>query len=81
MPVIHAATALTPEGWEADVRLTIVDPGGETCRGQLEVYNVDWDERALKGRLLTIAAGNTHLFGITQGEAVSAPPAPQEAGV
>lgn len=28
------------------VRLTIVDPGGDTCRGQLEVYNVDWDERA-----------------------------------
>jgi preprotein translocase subunit SecD len=25
--------------------------------------------------------GRTHLFGITQGEAVSAPPAPQEAGV
>ena len=44
MPVIHAAAALTPEGWQADVRLTVdgatiaaVDlgaaprPGDERC--------------------------------------------------
>lgn len=27
-------------------RLTIVEPGHDTCRGQLDVYRVNWDERS-----------------------------------
>ena len=28
------------------VRLTIVEPGGRTCRGQLDVHHVDWAARS-----------------------------------
>jgi RimJ/RimL family protein N-acetyltransferase len=29
-----------------EVRLTILEPGQETCRGQIDVYRVNWDERS-----------------------------------
>jgi RimJ/RimL family protein N-acetyltransferase len=57
------------------VRLTIVEPGDPTCRGQLEAHNVRWSERAadlgiwvapghrnrgLARRALRLAAGWLH---------------------
>ena len=55
MPVLHAARALTPEGWKSDVRVTI--DGGAIVTVQTEASAQEGDERHA---IMAPAAANLH---------------------
>ncbi len=55
MPVLHAARALTPEGWKSDVRVTIED--GEIAAVETGVVALEGDERHA---IMAPAAANLH---------------------
>ena len=55
MPVVHAARALTPEGWKSDVRVTIED--GAIAAVQTGAPAQEGDERHA---IMAPAAANLH---------------------
>ena len=55
MPVIHAARALTPEGWKSDVRVTIDD--GAIATVETGASAQEGDERHA---IMAPAAANLH---------------------
>src|SRR6202042_1310922 len=55
VPVIHAARALTPEGWKSDVRVTI--DGGAIATVETEASAQEGDERHA---IMAPAAANLH---------------------
>jgi RimJ/RimL family protein N-acetyltransferase len=47
------------------VTLTVLEPGGDTCRGQIRVENVDWDQR--RAELMIWLAPQVRRHGLGRG--------------